>query len=249
MTESYKTPLKYTKIKESQSFETVRTLENTSVCLITYANDNFYLNLPQVVDKTTGKYEIKDPVFQRWHNIKRIDFNGWWICETNNFVKEIKFKHFNTNRYMKINTDNPESPIEYTKSKKKASKFKLEPCNHSKVDYNMVTEKVCFKLKLVQEKDQKPIFLRIESVSEESLFDEDITRNKKKVHIGEEDDISKYDTFHMIFPKEDEYIELALCMDSKRYLESFVNKLKLSDNKIESLEDWKSGIGKVLFTV
>ena len=71
----------------------------------------------------------------------------------------------------------------------------------------------------------------------------------KKVHIGREDVISTFDTFHMIFPKEDEYIELALCMDSKAYLESFVNKLALSNNKIESLEDWKSGIGKVLFAV
>ena len=74
-----------------------------------------------------SKYVTIDPVFQRWHNIKKIDFNGWWVCEINDFAKEIKFKHFNTNRYMKIDTNKPNFPIKYTKSKKKETEFKIEP--------------------------------------------------------------------------------------------------------------------------
>ena len=82
----------------------------------------------------------------------------------------------------------------------------------------MITEKTCFKLRLVSENDKEPIYFRIKSVSKESLFDEDINRHKKKVHIGREDNISKFDTFHMIFPKKTSTLNLHFAWTLKSIL-------------------------------
>lgn len=188
MTESYKTPLTYTTIKVPDSFQTKRSLSNTHVCLITYANDNFYLNIPQVINEATGKYQVKKAVFQRWHNINRIDFNGWWYCDSDENDFTVRFKHFNTSQYMLIDTKNADNPIGFTYSKKNATTFILEPCDEKDQSLSDIYEKVYFKLR-ISDTTGEVKYLRVESVDQSNSFDEDTTRNKKLVVINGEDEI------------------------------------------------------------
>ena len=57
------------------------------------------------------------------------------------------------------------------------------------------------------------------------------------------------DTFKMIIPKEDEYLELSLCIDSREYIDSFSDKLVKSENVINELRTIKEGISKVLLKI
>jgi hypothetical protein len=56
-----------------------------------------------------------------------------------------------------------------------------------------------------------------------------------------------FDTFKFIIPKEDEYMELSLCLDSREYIEGFYSKLVDTSNFLKRLLSVKAGLSKVLY--
>ena len=70
--------------------------------LLTFANDNYFLNVLQKEDinemeEEEEKNEImsSEIVFEQWTDLKEIDFNGWWIVEEENEDQNtISIKHF-----------------------------------------------------------------------------------------------------------------------------------------------------------
>jgi hypothetical protein len=56
LTESYKTHMFVNVVNEASSQLAKRNIGKTDVALISFANDNFYLNVPQKIDQATGKY-------------------------------------------------------------------------------------------------------------------------------------------------------------------------------------------------
>lgn len=101
MTQSYKSPINYDSVRESDTFDEVEDVQSSEVVLLTYANDGYYLNVPHVINDK-GKYEEKNIVFETWQDYKDIDFNGWFMIEYDDETKKIHLKHFNTGKYMAI---------------------------------------------------------------------------------------------------------------------------------------------------
>ena len=68
-TESYKTPIRFIGIRESNSFDENQNLSNSSVVLLTFANDSYFLNVFQRDDaaeeeEEKGEQPQSDIVFE-----------------------------------------------------------------------------------------------------------------------------------------------------------------------------------------
>ena len=50
----------FDKVRETDSFEENLTIENFPICMITYANDKYYLNAPEVFDDNEDKLITKE---------------------------------------------------------------------------------------------------------------------------------------------------------------------------------------------
>lgn len=94
------------------------------------------------------------------------------------------------------------------------------------------------------------MFLCIESNEEtDALFFEESNFNKKKVVATHPNNTNTYDAFKIIIPKEEEYLELSLCIDSREYIESFITRLESSSQVMHTLELIKEGISKVFISL
>lgn len=252
LTESYKMPMTITVVREPEENKSVRTISRTDVVLISFANDNFYLNIPQKLNSSTGKYEEKEAEFQRWQDSKNIDFNGWWQPDILDDSSKVQLRHFNSGRYLKL-SDNPGSdyPFDLTDKSEEAETFELVSINSEMKDVNNFTENEIFKMKIDGATHLLlGNYLSIESRSDSDyMFYEDANFDKKKVVITFPSKTNLTDTFKMIIPKEDEYLELSLCIDSREYIDSFSDRLVKSENVINELKTIKEGISKVLLKI
>ena len=252
LTESYKMPMTITVVREPEENKSVRTISRTDVVLISFANDNFYLNIPQKLNSSTGKYEEKEAEFQRWQDSKNIDFNGWWQPDILDDSSKVQLRHFNSGRYLKL-SDNPGSdyPFDLTDKSEEAETFELVSINSDVKDVNNFTENEIFKMKIYESSHlMLGNYLSIESRSDSDyMFYEDANFDKKKVVITFPSKTNLTDTFKMIIPKEDEYLELSLCIDSREYIDSFSDRLVKSENVINELKTIKEGISKVLLKI
>lgn len=64
--------------------------------LITYSNDNYYLNVKMEFDEKKG-YTFKNVEWKHWNDLKDIDFNGWWKVENDVTNDRVCLRHYNTN--------------------------------------------------------------------------------------------------------------------------------------------------------
>ena len=60
LTETNKTPLTFKVIREDTSENITMTVARSNVFLLSYANENFYLNVQHELNKATGEYVQKD---------------------------------------------------------------------------------------------------------------------------------------------------------------------------------------------
>ena len=59
----------FDKVRETNTFEEDLNIENFPVCLITYANDKYYLNAPQIYDEKTDRFENKGIQFDYYQDL------------------------------------------------------------------------------------------------------------------------------------------------------------------------------------
>ena len=252
LTESYKIPMTINVIREPEENKSERTIARTDVVLISFANDNFYLNIPQKLNSSTGKYEEKEAEFQRWQDFKNIDFNGWWQPDILEDSTKIQLRHFNSGKYLKLsNAPGSEYPFDLTDKSEEAETFELLSINSDEKDVSNFTENEIFKIR-IEGANALSLnnYLSIESRSDSDyMFYEDANFDKKKSRISQPSKTNLVDTFKMIIPKEDEYLELSLCIDSREYIDSFSDRLVKSENVINELKTIKEGISKVLFKI
>lgn len=104
----------------------------------------------------------------------------------------------------------------------------------------------------MQDRDnpQRKNYLWIESSQDsDTLFEDDMNYYKKRVCTDIEDTTNVFDTFKFIIPKEDEYMELSLCLDSREYIDGFYSKLIDTNHFSKKLVGVKAGLSKVLYTL
>jgi hypothetical protein len=125
--------------------------------------------------------------------------------------------------------------------------FTLISINSSEVDVANFEESDIFKIKVTEEGHADgEQYLCIDSFY---VSDDIFTSNKEKdsqlAIVGNQYKTNTMDTFKFIFPKEDEYMELSLCIDSREYIEEFYQKLNTSSDLFAKLEYFKEGMSKV----
>lgn len=64
LTQSYKTPLMYRLIRESNTFMEDKKVISSKIAMLTYSNDSYYLNVPQKLDENTKKLMDEGLSFQ-----------------------------------------------------------------------------------------------------------------------------------------------------------------------------------------
>jgi hypothetical protein len=253
LTESEKTPITLSVVREAGEINVKRTLGRTDVVLISFANDNFYLNIPQKINYNTGKYEDKEPEFKRWQDSKNIDFNGWWQIDViGELSDKMQLRHYNTGNYLAL-AENLESefPFDLTPDQEKARTFEVQPINSANKDINCMWESDIFKIKIeLPGLSTDREYITIETWEESDyIFDEGANFNKKKIVRSTQSPTNLNDTFKFIIPKEEEYLELSLCIDSRSYIEAFIGKLKKNEDVLEKLNRFKEGLAKVLLKI
>ncbi|CAI2387002.1 unnamed protein product [Moneuplotes crassus] len=249
MTESYRTPLSVNVIREHKEHEAARNIGRTDVVLISFANDNFYLNCPQELDENTGNFKELNVQFHRWQDAKSIDFNGWWQIETSEGSKQCKIRNFNNGKYLKaIRTSHQDvCPIELVESGDEASSFFFLSINSDKPDTASITERDIFKIMLPGEGEDEPnIFMSMEPDDKKDDYLEDHSySDKKKVRLDKQFKVNTFDAFKVIIPKEDEYMELSLCLDSREYVDLFFSKLLKTQDVRDFIYSKKEGYATV----
>lgn len=153
MTESFKNAIEFTIIRSSHDHDSKRTISRSDVVLISFANDDYYLTVPQKIDELTGQIVYQEALFQNWKDSNNKDLNSWWTIEFTSYENQIKLKHFNTGKYLMKAQDS-----EYTDSSAAfiltsesyyASAFTLENVTNTKTqDVNDFIEGEAFHMSL-----------------------------------------------------------------------------------------------------
>jgi len=244
MTESLKIPLNFTINREPSTEELVRTVGRTDVVLLAFANENFYLNVKQDID-SEGNFEAKRMSFRRWQDTKNIDFNGWWQIEVMEDPSKATLRNFNSGKYLSYSNGIKltQSPLELVDDSEMATQFKLLSINSNEIDINNFKDTDIFKVKVSDEEDS---YLKVTSGDEtDHLFAVDTNLDYKSLKVGIQELTNIDDTFKFIIPKQEEYMELSLCLDSRDYVDNFYMKISGSSNVIQKLGALKEGLAKV----
>ena len=186
--------------------------------------------------------------FHRWQDSKSIDFNGWWQIEVLEDPSTVTFRNFNSGKYINYPTEPilRRCPFSLVDDAESATIFKLLPVNTNETDVNNYTESEIFKIQAIGNSLEMNNFVIIESNDDsEALLFQNSNFNIKKLLINKPNRNNTFDSFKFIIPKEDEYMELSLCIDSREYIQSFASKLETSSNILDTLEMLKEGISKV----
>ena len=227
--------LSFDKVRETDSFDEILNVKNFQVCMLTFANEDYYLNVSVEIDEVEGKYKTDKIQFQRFTDLNKIDFNGYWIIEVlpsleNNICL---FKHLNTGLYLAIiNDPDVEEWAELTSEVSEMCEFEFEAISQKNSNIYGFTQKTVFKIiQAAREKGDPQRFLRIENENDQEDDDEDDSQDKaqkffkkegrsntKRLIIDENSPLN-FDTYNLMFPQQDEYLELIFCIDTNTYLE------------------------------
>jgi hypothetical protein len=264
MTQSYMTPLTYDLIRESDTFDEVEDVQSSEVVLLSYANDNFYLDVPHKSDKETGEYLEQNLTFKNWKDYQDVDFNGWFMVEASgedeNGNKRVHLKHFNTGKYMTIiNGEGVEGDYAVLKDQHtKESEMIFEPVNMEQKDVLYYTTETVFKIRASHVgNDMEKNYLRfaneddiktITGDNKQKIFEESSNETTPLV-VKDACPINKFDTFNLVFPKDDTYRELVFCKDAYLHLKLLLERLEKSKDGLETLEEISDALFKLYLKI
>ena len=98
--------------------------------------------------------------------------------------------------------------------------------NTDKTNVNRYTGSEVFKIQAIGKKAEKEKYLTINNQDSEALFSQNLNSNIKKLVLGEQDEDNNVDSFKFIIPKDDEYLELSVCIDLRKVIKVYISKLK-----------------------
>ena len=248
MTESYKTPVSFDIIRDSDTFEEVVDVQSNEVVLITYANGDLYLNLPKNDKKNDN--EDENLVFQPWYDYRDIDLNGWFTIEYDQESDKIHLKHFNTGKYLTVfNKVGIKDIVTLKDEKSENSQLVFDPVDSEEPDIMTYTYDTVFKIKSSPgEADKSESFVRVADENDvkelAGVEDEDdileleaTTERTIPVVVKEECPVNEYDTFNLVFPQANTYRELMFCKDINTYLSNFVDSLNKYHDPLSLCKD------------
>lgn len=260
MTQSYKTPISYDLVRESETFDEIEDVQSSEVVLLTYANDNFYLNVPHKLNKEDGSYVEGNILFQKWQDNKDIDFNGWFMIEYDEDDNEVHLKHFNSGKYVTIfNGEGDDDYAQLQDARDDGSKIIFEPINTTNRNVLTYTPETVFKVRAFDTgEDNEHNYLRF--YSEEDTSSQGNKDDKAKIFSNNSNEIVQlvvrepcpinlYDTFNLVFPKDDTYKELVFSKDSFLQFEFYIKDMKRATDLISYLESVSNGFYRMFLRI
>ena len=227
-----------------------RTISRSNVFLLSHANDNFYLNTEFELNKLTGEYYQKDIKFNKWTDLNSIDFNGWWQIEVLDDSSQAKFRNFNSGKFLVFNPNDKDKVFDLTQDKEEATIFEFKSIISDLKDINEFTEDEVFKLKITDKDDKSQNYFCIENIDSNMFFgDKHLDIDYKKCIVSKPAEDNTYDSFKILIPKEEKYLEISLCIDSREYIHLFIQKLEATSNFMDVLVHFKEGLSKVLIKI
>lgn len=131
-----------------------RTVAKSNVFLLSFANDNYYLNVQNELSSKTGEYLQKEINFNKWSDINTIDFNGWWQIEAINNAGRVFLRNFNTGKFLVYSGKNNQAMFDLTQSPDSATVFEFTSIINDSKDVNEFTENEIFKIRIVEKDEQ-----------------------------------------------------------------------------------------------
>jgi hypothetical protein len=257
MTQSYKTPISYDLVRESETFDEIEDVQSSEVVLLTYANDNFYLNVPHKLNKETGDYNEGNILFQKWQNNKDIDFNGWFMIEYDEDNNQVHLKHFNSNKYVTIvNGEDDDDHARLEVERDEDSQVIFEPINTTNNNVMDYTTHTVFKVRAFQTgQDNEDNYLRFNNNEDDTNYQSN--KNDKQQIFNDDSNetvplvvrnaslINLFDTFNLVFPNDDTYRELFFSKDSFLQFQFYIKEMKRTDDLVNYLEHISHAIYKM----
>ena len=236
LTETHKTPISFKVIRDSQSLNAQRTVSRSNVFLLAFANDNLYLNSLHELNKKTGEYYEKSINFNRWSDINNIDFNGWWQIEYLDVPTKVYFRNFNSGKFLAKIENSQTSVFSLVNDKEEATAFELTSITNDVSDVSEFTENEIFKIK-IGNKDTNDNYVCVEETDVNELFfgESETDSDIKRCILGSQSEENVNDSFKIIIPKEEKYLEISIWIDSREYIQLFIDKLELSSDFLLTL--------------
>ena len=221
LTEIHKTPVTFKVIRDSSYQAIPRTVSKANVFLLSFANDNYYLNVQNELSKKTGDYYQKEINFSKWSDINSIDFNGWWQIEVIDNLGKALLRNFNTGKFLVYSAKNNETVFDLTQSQESATVFEFMSIINDSKDVNEFTESEVFKIKIVDKDEKSQNYFCVEESDSNNLYSDDkgVNTDIRKWVINKPSRNNTYDSFKIIIPKEEKYLELASLIDSREYIQ------------------------------
>ena len=265
MTQSYKSALKYDLVRESDTFDEIEDVQSSEVVLLTYANDAYYLNVPDPEAIVEGEeHDVTDQhiLFEGWQDYKDIDFNGWFMLEFDDETQKVHLKHFNTGKYMIINNGDDifQDYAGLSEERSPNSEVVFEPVNTENENVMGYTTNTIFKIRAYSVgADAEKNYLRFATPEDSEKLQEKISKDKDEdatldtegvasnnfLVVKDACPINKFDTFNLVFPNDDTYRELVFCKDMYVYLNTFLSRLKSNDDVLSKLPEVAMGLYKI----
>ena len=222
LTETHKTPISFKVIRDSQSLNAQRTVSRSNVFLLAFANDNLYLNSLHELNKKTGEYYEKSINFNRWSDINNIDFNGWWQIEYLDVPTKVYFRNFNSGKFLAKIENSQTSVFSLVNDKEEATAFELTSITNDVSDVSEFTENEIFKIK-IGNKDTNDNYVCVEETDVNELFfgESETDSDIKRCILGSQSEENVNDSFKIIIPKEEKYLEISIWIDSREYIPLF----------------------------
>ena len=251
LTETHKTPISFKVIRDGSTLHLPRTISRSNAFLISFANDNFYLNALHELNKKTGEYYQSSINFQKWHDINNIDFNGWWQIEVLDVLNRVIIRNFNNGKFLLLTQNNQYSQFDLVNEKAEATYFELISIINDNDDASEFTESEIFKIKIVENNNSNNSFIWIEETDTTNLLIEEseVDSDFRKWIVSEQSDENTNDWFKIIIPKEEKYLEISIWIDSREYIQLFIERLEASSQFINTVSHIKDGTARILFRI
>ena len=137
-----------------------------------------------------------------------------------------------------------------TQDKDEATTFEFMSIISDLKDINEFTEDEVFKLKITDKDDKFQNYFCIENIDNSMFFgDKNLDIDYKKCIVSNPAEDNTYDSFKIIIPIEEKYLELSLCIDSREYIQLFIQKLEATSDFLNTLVNIKEGLSKVLIKI
>ena len=193
----------------------------------------------------------KDINFNKWNDINNIDFNGWWQIEVLDDSSKALLRNFNNGKFLLYTPDNKNAVFDLTQDRDEATTFEFTSIVSELKDINEFTEDEVFKLKIVEKDNKSNKYLWIEDSENKNLYFDgnELDVDSMKCAIKNPAEDNTYDSFKIIIPKEDKYLELSLWIDSREYIQLFIQKLETTQDFSKTIGCIKEGLAKVLIKI